>query len=61
MTMLAMIAFAVTVLALLMGLGSMAQGGAYDETHASRFMMLRVVAQGAAIAFLLLAMLSVGR
>jgi len=61
MTLLAMIAFAVTVVALLMGLGSMAQGGAYDEAHASRFMTLRVVAQGAAIAFLLLAMLSVGR
>jgi len=58
MTLLALIAFACTVAFLVLGINSMAHGGEYDQARATRYMALRVAAQGAAFALLLLAMLA---
>ena len=35
---------------LFLGVNSMAHGGEYDRVHATRYMVLRVAAQGAALA-----------
>lgn len=56
MTLFAVLALAATVAFLILGISSMAHGGEYDRVHGTRFMVLRVTAQGAALAFLLLAM-----
>jgi hypothetical protein len=56
MTLFAVLALAATVAFLILGINSMAHGGEYDRLHGTRFMVLRVTAQGAALAFLLLAM-----
>lgn len=58
MTLLAVIAFAATIAFLFMGIRSMVQGGDYDQQHGTQFMALRVGAQAAALALLVLAMLS---
>lgn len=60
MTLFAMIALAATVAFLVLGINSMAHGGEYDRVHATRYMVMRVAAQGAALVFLLLAMLQAG-
>jgi len=59
MTLFAVIALAATVAFLVLGINSMAHGGEYDRVHATRYMVMRVAAQGAALAFLVLAMLKV--
>jgi hypothetical protein len=58
MTLLALIAFAATVAFLAMGINSMAHGGEYDRIHGTRFMVMRVAAQGGAFLLLVLAMLA---
>lgn len=57
MTLFAVIALAATVAFLVLGINSMAHGGEYDRVHGTRYMVMRVAAQGAALAFLVLAML----
>ena len=57
MTLFAVIALAATVAFLVLGVNSMAHGGEYDRAHATRYMVMRVAAQGAALVFLVLAML----
>ncbi|MGB7541287.1 MAG: HIG1 domain-containing protein [Burkholderiales bacterium] len=58
MTLFAMIAFAAAAGFLVLGLASMAQGGEFDQSHAVQYMTGRVVMQGIAVLFILLAMLS---
>jgi hypothetical protein len=57
MTLFAVIALAATVAFLVLGVNSMAHGGEYDREHSTRYMVMRVAAQGAALAFLALAMM----
>jgi hypothetical protein len=61
MTLLATIAFAATVVFLVLGIRSMAHGGEYDQAHGTHFMAMRVGAQGVAVLLLLLAMLALFR
>jgi hypothetical protein len=58
MTLLALIAFLATLAFLALGINSMVHGGEFDRTHGTRYMAMRVAAQGAAFALLLLAMLA---
>ena len=48
---------AATVVALLLGLFSMARGGEFDKRNANRFMRLRVACQAVAIALFLIFMM----
>jgi len=57
MTLFALFALAATVAFLILGINAMVRGGEYDALHATRYMVLRVAAQGAALVFLVLAML----
>jgi len=57
MTLFVMLALVATVASLILGISSMAQGGEYDRVHGTRYMVMRVVAQGAALLFLVLAMM----
>jgi hypothetical protein len=52
------VALAVTLGVLFLGLFSMARGGEFNKKHGNRLMRLRVVMQGAALVLLALAMLS---
>ncbi|MDA8110389.1 MAG: HIG1 domain-containing protein [Betaproteobacteria bacterium] len=58
MTLFAVIALAATVAFLILGVGAMVRGGEYDRVYGTRYMALRVAAQGAAVLFLVLAMLA---
>jgi len=58
MTLFAMLAFAAAAGFLFLGIASMTQGGEYDRSHAVRFMTGRVVMQGIAVLFILLAIFS---
>jgi len=51
-----LLAMFATVAMLVMGIGSMAQGGEYDEKHDTQFMFARVGLQGATFLLLLLAL-----
>ena len=51
------LALIATVVALAMGIGSMARGGDYNRAHAGQFMTARVGLQAATLVFLLLALL----
>ena len=57
MTAFAVMALAATLVFLALGVNSMAHGGEFDRVHSTRYMALRVAAQGAALAFALLAVL----
>lgn len=46
-----------TLIALGLGLGSMAHGGTYDQQHSVQFMFARVGAQGITIVLLVIALL----
>lgn len=59
MTALAVMAFLAAAAFLILGINSMAHGGEFDRTHATRYMIGRLAAQGAALVLLLLAMLAV--
>jgi hypothetical protein len=58
MTAFAVLAFVAAAAFLVLGIGSMAQGGEFDHTHATRYMIGRVASQGVALVLLLLAMLA---
>jgi hypothetical protein len=60
MTLFAVIALAAAAAFLVLGVNSMAHGGEFDRVHGTRYMAMRVAAQGAALAFILLAMLQAG-
>ncbi len=55
-----LIAMALTVLSLLLGLVSMVKGGEFDKKHSGRLMRARVTLQGVALALFALAVLSSG-
>jgi hypothetical protein len=57
MTIFVIFAFAAAVAFLVLGLGSMMQGGEYDQAHATQYMTGRVAMQGVAFVLLLLALL----
>ena len=57
MTLFVMLALVATVASLILGISSMARGGDYDREHGTRYMVMRIAAQGAALAFLALAMM----
>jgi hypothetical protein len=57
MTLFVMLALVATVASLILGISSMARGGDYDREHGTRYMVMRVTAQGAALLFLVLAMM----
>jgi hypothetical protein len=61
MTLFVMIAFAAAAGFLVLGIASMARGGEFDQSHAAQYMTGRVVMQGVAALFILLAMLSAFR
>ncbi len=56
MTLFALLALGAAVTFLILGINSMVHGGEYDRVHGTRYMALRVAAQGAALLFLVLAM-----
>ncbi len=56
-TLLIVLGMLLTIVALGTGIGSMMRGGEYDQKHSADFMMLRVVAQGATLVVLLIALL----
>jgi hypothetical protein len=58
-TLLIVLGMLLTIVALGTGIGSMMRGGEYDKKHGGDFMMLRVVAQGATLVVLLIALLVV--
>lgn len=58
MTLFAVVALAATAAFLALGIGAMVRGGAYDRDHSTRYMSLRVAAQGAALLFVVLALLT---
>jgi len=61
MTFFAVIAFAGAVAFLVLGTASMAQGGEFDQAHATRYMAGRVPMQGIAFTLPLLGMLTLFR
>ena len=56
LTIVILLAMVATVAMLVMGIGSMAHGGEYDEKHETQFMFARVGLQGATFLLLLLAL-----
>jgi len=56
LTIIILLAMLATVAMLVMGIGSMAHGGEYDEKHETQFMFARVGLQGATFLLLLLAL-----
>lgn len=60
LTTLIMLALVATIVSLGWGIGSMAHGGEFDAKHSTQLMSARVVAQGLAIVFLLMAFFLAG-
>ena len=58
LTIFIIIAFIASVASLVMGLGSMRRGGAYDEEHSGQYMRARVISQGIAAFFILVALIA---
>jgi len=56
LTIIILLAMLATVAMLVMGIGSMAHGGEYDEKHDTQFMFARIGLQGATFLLLLLAL-----
>lgn len=56
LTLIIIIALVLTIAVLLMGLGSMAQGGEFDERHGTQLMFARVGMQGLTLLLLLVAL-----
>ena len=56
MTVVIIAALIATVVALVLGIGSMARGGEFDEKHSEQFMFARVGLQGVTFLLLLLAL-----
>lgn len=55
LTVIIIVAMLLTVVALVMGIGSMARGGEYDEKHETQFMFARVGLQAVTLVLLLFA------
>lgn len=55
LTIVIIVAVLLTVVALVMGIGSMARGGEYDEKHETQFMFARVGMQAVTLVLLLFA------
>lgn len=60
LTTLIMLALVATIVSLGWGIGSMAHGGDFDAKHSTQLMSARVVSQGLAIVFLLMAFFLAG-
>lgn len=56
LTIIILLAMVSTAVVLVMGIGSMARGGEYDEKHETQLMFARVGIQGATFLLLLLAL-----
>lgn len=61
LTIVILLALAATVLSLAFGLRSMSQGEPYDHERSGRFMTMRVVFQGVAVALLIAALFMTAR
>jgi hypothetical protein len=55
-TILVILALIATVVSMLIGVGSMAKGGAYDDKHSGQFMNARIIFQAVAAILLMLAL-----
>ncbi len=55
-TILIVLALIATIVSIVMGIGSMARGGAYDDKHSGQFMNARIIFQGIAALLLLMAL-----
>jgi hypothetical protein len=55
-TILIILALIATIVSIVMGIGSMARGGAYDDKHSGEFMNARILFQGIAALLLLMAL-----
>lgn len=55
-TILIILALVATIVSIVVGIGSMARGGAYDDKHSGQFMNARIVFQGIAALLLLMAL-----
>lgn len=60
LTIVIVIALALTLVTLVTGIGSMAQGGEFDEKHSTQLMFARVGMQGITLLLLLLALYLAG-
>ena len=56
LTIIIVLAMVTTAAILVLGIGSMAHGGEYDEKHETQFMFARVALQGATFLLLLFAL-----
>lgn len=56
LTIVIVLALLATVVVLVMGIGSMARGGEYDDKHETQFMFARVGLQGATFVLLMVAL-----
>lgn len=55
-TVLIFLALIATVVSMVIGVGSMAKGGAYDDKHSGQFMNARIIFQAVAAILLMLAL-----
>ena len=55
-TVLIILALIATVVSMVIGVGSMAKGGAYDDKHSGQFMNARIIFQAVAAILLMLAL-----
>lgn len=55
-TILIILALVATIVSIVVGIGSMARGGAYDDKHSGQFMNARIAFQGIAALLLLMAL-----
>lgn len=56
LTILIILALIATIVSIVMGIGSMARGGAYDDQHSGQFMNARIILQAVAAILLLIAL-----
>lgn len=55
------VGLAATLLVLVIGIYSLAKGGAFAKQHSNRLMRLRVIAQGVTIVLMLIFLVLIGR
>ena len=55
-TILIILALVATIISIVMGIGSMARGGEYDDKHSGQYMNARIIFQGIAALLLLMAL-----
>lgn len=56
LTILVILALIATVISMVVGIGSMGRGGAYDDKHSGQFMNARIIFQAIAAILLLIAL-----